>query len=251
MGVLPLPSSVSLKCSDNWNLIMRTGKSNQKYKVLKSMSVGKFTGVYGVHPIYRLELPYLIHDLRIGLLGGSFDPPHEGHLHISKWAMKQLQLNQVWWLITDRNPLKDRTPAPVKHRLQSAKQFVKDPRIRISCLENCIQSKHTVTTLSYLRRKFSTVKFVWLMGADNLNQFTNWYYWEQIIYQMPIAVFPRPGYSVSAASSKANKIFCNNWIKSDFVERLVNMDAPAWALLSTPLCKISSTSIRRKGAWSN
>ena len=138
--------------------------------------------------------------MRIGLLGGSFNPPHAAHRAISLFAMKRLQLDRVWWLVTPGNPLKnhDGLHALARARRSRAK-VADDPRIDVSCLEAVIGTRYTVDTIIYLRRRVSGVRFVWIMGADNLAQFHRWEDWRRIATDLPIAVIDRPPQSFPRA----------------------------------------------------
>lgn len=202
-----------------------------------------------IHPRHSLGLPPVYSGMKIGLFGGSFDPPHKGHLHVSQWAFRQLSVDQVWWLVTTQNPMKNKVSASIEQRVQAAKEFVNDPRITITCLENHIGFQYTLFTLCYLKQKFVGLKFVWMMGSDNLQSFEHWHQRKQIIKQMPIAVFPRPGFAVSTVTNKAKRLLGTNRIKDDFATNLIYMDAPVWAILSVPHCHSSSSSIRNKGVW--
>ena len=143
--------------------------------------------------------------MRIGLLGGSFNPPHEAHRAISLFALKRLQLDRVWWLVTPGNPLKDN--ARTARRSPSASRpratLRDDPRIDVSGLEAVIGTRYTVDTIRYLRRRCSGVHFVWIMGADNLAQFHRWQNWRRIAAEVPIAVIDRPPQSFRALAAPA------------------------------------------------
>jgi nicotinate-nucleotide adenylyltransferase len=135
--------------------------------------------------------------LRIGLLGGSFDPAHEGHRHVSDVALKALKLDYVWWLVSPGNPLKP-APAELATRLAAARQLAHAPRIRVTDIERALHTRYTADTVAALRRRFPRVQFIWLMGSDNLEQFSRWWRWRRIAALVPIAVVRRPG-SVLAA----------------------------------------------------
>ena len=197
---------------------------------------------------HSLGLPPLVPGLRIGLLGGSFDPPHEGHVQVTEWAFRRLALNQVWWLVAARNPLKDRLPAGVRRRIQAARECVTDPRITVTDLEIRIGSVHTAVTLEFLKKKYPLVRFVWLMGSDNLEGFRNWHRWRDIVQSMPVAVFPRPGHRVSAICH-TEEIWGRHRVSPERSHELAGISPPAWTLLSMPLCGRSSTAIRFRGGW--
>ena len=138
--------------------------------------------------------------LRIGLLGGSFNPAHAGHLYVSETALKRLHLDSVWWLVSPGNPLKDSTGmAPLGDRLEGARQVAAhEPRIHVSALEAGLRTIYTIDTVKALRRRFPRLEFVWLMGSDNLGQFSRWRDWQALARLVPIAVVQRPG-SIMAA----------------------------------------------------
>ena len=138
--------------------------------------------------------------LRIGLLGGSFNPAHAGHLYVSETALKRLELDSVWWLVTPGNPLKDSASlAPLARRLQAARRMAAhEPRIHVSALEQRLHTVYTIDTVKALQRRFPAVDFVWLMGSDNLKQFSRWRRWQDLARLVPIAVVQRPG-SIMAA----------------------------------------------------
>ena len=139
---------------------------------------------------------------RIGLLGGSFNPAHRGHLHLSLTALQRLDLDEVWWLVSPQNPLKPVAGmAPFAARLDQARQVAAGhKRIRVTDLENRLGGSHyTADTLKALRRRFPRLRFVWLMGGDNLVQIRHWERWAEIFRTVPIAVFDRPSYSAKGA----------------------------------------------------
>ena len=123
----------------------------------------------------------------IGLLGGSFDPAHEGHVHITREALKRMGLDQVWWLVTPGNPLKARQPAPLADRILRAKAVMRDPRVKITALEARLGTRSTADTIDRLKSIYPGVTFVWLMGADNLVQFHKWGRWRDILRAVPVS----------------------------------------------------------------
>jgi len=141
--------------------------------------------------------------LRIGLLGGSFNPAHAGHLYVSETARKRLRLDAVWWLVSPGNPLKDKSSmAPLKARLDGARKIAgRDPAIHVGALEQQLGTIYTVDTVKALQRRFPKVRFVWLMGSDNLEQFSRWRRWDEIARHIPIAVIQRPGSILAALNA--------------------------------------------------
>lgn len=185
----------------------------------------------------------------IGLLGGSFDPAHRGHAHITREALKRFGLDEVWWLVTPGNPLKTRGPAPMATRMAAANAVMDHPRVRITDLESRMGTRFTAETLAHLRARYPSVRFVWLMGADNLTEFHHWDRWREIFGQVPIGVLARPGQRISARMSPAASQFERFRIRGREAARLAVADPPAWCFLNVPMLDISSTEIRAQGEW--
>jgi len=184
---------------------------------------------------------------RVGLLGGSFNPAHAGHLHITAQALKHLDLDQVWWLVSPQNPLKPRRGmAPFALRLQEARRIATaDRRIIVTDLESRLgSSRYTADTLKALRHRFPRLRFIWLMGSDNLAQIPRWERWPEIFQSVPIAVFDRPSYSLKALSGTAAKRFVRERVPASGARRLAEMKPPAWAFFHARLDHRSATRIR-------
>ncbi|MEW6766886.1 MAG: nicotinate-nucleotide adenylyltransferase [Pseudomonadota bacterium] len=196
-------------------------------------------------------IPLHTDGMRIGLLGGSFNPPHEAHRAISLFALKRLKLDRIWWLVSPGNPLKDTTSLPaLEQRVKAAETIANDPRIDVSCLETVIGTRYTYDTISFLRRRCSGVRFVWLMGADNLAQFNHWESWRRIADLMPIAVIDRPPDSFRALSSVAAKALAPYRVDEQDSGTLANREAPAWVFLTGLKSDLSSTRLRNPdGSW--
>ena len=199
-----------------------------------------------LHPV-----PLHTDGMRIGLLGGSFNPAHEAHRAISLFAMKRLNLDRVWWLISPGNPLKDTRALPsLDARLEEARRVAHHPRIDASRLESVIGTRYTVDTISYLRRRCSGVRFVWIMGADNLAQFDRWESWRRIADLVPIAVVDRPPDSFRALSSTAAKALSPYRLDERDAATLAERSAPAWVFLTGMKSDLSSTQLRNPdGSW--
>ena len=144
--------------------------------------------------------------LVIGLLGGSFNPAHEGHYHVSLTAMKRLGLDYVWWLVSPGNPLKH-APAPLEKRLAAARGHARHPRILVSDIERQMGTRYTIDTVRALKRRFPQVKFVWLMGSDNLESFHLWRNWREIARALPLVVVQRPGSIMALAHAAPRRYF--------------------------------------------
>lgn len=190
---------------------------------------------------------------RVGLLGGSFNPAHEGHRHISLMALKRLGLDQVWWLVTPQNPLKSAADtAALDLRVATAQAKARHPRIVVTALEAQLGTRYTAETLAELRRRFPRTRFVWLMGADNLRQIPHWRGWTRIFGMVPVAVFPRHPYAIPALVGKAARRFARNRVDAGRSRELPLTEPPAWVFLDGPLHPASATEIRRRGdsrAW--
>jgi nicotinate-nucleotide adenylyltransferase len=180
-------------------------------------------------------------------LGGSFNPAHGGHLHLSLLAFKHLDLDEVWWLVSPQNPLKPLAGmAPFAVRLEQARRVAAAyPRIVISDLENRLGSSYyTADTLKGLRRRLPRLRFAWLMGADNLVQLRGWQRWSEIFRAVPIAVFDRPSHSFKALSGLAARRFARHRVPVSAARRLAEMRPPVWVFFRTPLDARSATRIR-------
>ncbi len=186
--------------------------------------------------------------LRVGLLGGSFNPAHEGHLYISEQALKRLGLDQVWWLVSPQNPLKPRAGmAPFAERVAGARALVRDPRIKVRDLEQRFGTVYTIDTLRRLSRLHG-IRFVLLIGADNLAQLPRWRRWVEILARVPVAVFARLPYSRVALAGPAAKRFAAARIPAERARDLADRPPPAWVFLPVRPHPASSTAIR-EGRW--
>ena len=186
---------------------------------------------------------------RIGLLGGSFNPAHPGHRHVSLEALKRLALDEVWWLVSPQNPLKPaRGMASFEKRLANAAEYANHPRIRVLALEEKLGTRFTLDTLKALQPLFPHQQFVWLMGADNLTQLRRWRDWPQIFRRVPIAVFARPTYCQRALAEMAAQRFHRYRIAANRSRGLAAMAPPAWTFLRSRLDASSATAIRSRRA---
>ena len=167
----------------------------------------------------RAGFPIASKGMVIGLLGGSFDPAHEGHVHLTRQALARMGLDRVWWLVTPGNPLKARQPAPMAARLARARALMTDPRVKITDLEAKLGTRATIDTLVRLQAIYPGVHFVWLMGADNLVQFHKWSRWRDILRAVPVGVLARPGLGLAARTSVAARAFGVNQIAREFARQ--------------------------------
>ncbi len=195
----------------------------------------------------RAGFPVARKGMVIGLLGGSFDPAHGGHVHITREALKRMGLDRVWWLVSPGNPLKTRGPAPLADRMAHARKVMRDPRVVVTDLEARLGTRFTAETLKSLKALYPGVRFVWLMGADNLVQFHRWDSWEDILRMVPVGVLARPGWGVRARMSKAARIYGGDLV--DRGEVLRSKPAPAWCFVNLPMDGSSSSAIRAQGGW--
>jgi nicotinate-nucleotide adenylyltransferase len=195
----------------------------------------------------RQGFPIAAKGMVIGLLGGSFDPAHEGHAHLTREAIARMGLDKVWWLVTPGNPLKARQPAPMAERVARAREVMPDPKVEITDLETRLGTRSTIDTLTKLKALYPGVHFVWLMGADNLVQFHKWNRWRDILRAVPVGVFARPGSGVAARMSVAARAFRVHQV--DRGETLRDKPAPAWCFVNMPMNKASSSAIRARGDW--
>jgi len=180
----------------------------------------------------------------IGLLGGSFDPPHRGHLYISIEAKKIFSLEEIWWLITPQNPLKISKPATYNERFNNCNNITKGTPIIIKEIEKKINSQYTYQTLNYLLKKYTRIKFYWLMGADNLINFHKWQHWRQIFNEISVVIFKRHGYNNRALNSITSKTFATAQIKSLHLHQELFQILPSWTWVNNREIKISSSEIR-------
>jgi len=184
---------------------------------------------------------------KIGLLGGSFNPAHEGHLEISLIALKRLELDAVWWLVSPQNPLKSAADmAALGTRMAHARSAADDPRIHVTDLEAHFGSRYTVDTLDNLLTLLPATRFVWLMGADNLAQLPQWKDWKKIIQIVTFAIFDRPGYSSALEESEAAVYLRDSKIPAVQPAKLCSFNPPAWTIIRETENPLSSTEIRRK-----
>ncbi|HEV7877236.1 nicotinate-nucleotide adenylyltransferase [Bradyrhizobium sp.] len=196
-------------------------------------------------------IPLYTNGMRVGLLGGSFNPPHLAHRAISLFAIKRLKLDRVWWLVTPGNPLKQNGALQdLDQRIEAARQIADDPRIDVSCLESVIGTRYTVDTITYLRRRAAGPRFVWIMGADNLAQFHRWQNWRRIASEVPIAVIDRPPQSFRALAAPAAQALARYRLPENEAGRLADQSAPAWVFLTGMKMSLSSTGLRNPdGSW--
>ena len=207
----------------------------------------------GTAPLLRrcgglAHLPAHGRGMRIGLFGGSFNPPHEGHRLASLAALARLGLDCVWWIVTPGNPLKDISVLPgLRQRMAAAQNLAADPRIKITGLEADIGTRYSHDTIGYLKRRCPGVDFVWIMGADNLAGFHRWQRWRDIIDMVPLAIIDRPGATLRAVHGRASAILAPFRLDETDGLLLPGARPPAWVFLHGPRSSQSSTALRLAG----
>jgi nicotinate-nucleotide adenylyltransferase len=199
--------------------------------------------------IFRHDLPRAVPGQVVGLLGGSFDPPHRGHVHVTQEAIKRLRLDQVWWLVSPGNPLKRLGPAPLERRLAASDALVRHPRVEVTDIEARIGTRYTAETLRALRRRHPGVRFVWLMGADNLATLHHWDDWVSIMEMIPVGVLARPDMGLRAGLSPAARRFARARLPEAASRLLPFATPPAWCFVRMPMLDLSSSAIRARGDW--
>lgn len=194
----------------------------------------------------RAGLPHVGAGMAVGLLGGSFDPAHAGHVHVTLEALKRLGLDRVWWLVSPGNPLKPFGPAPLARRMARARALMRHPRVDVTDVEAHLGTRHTARTVAALQARWPGVRFVWLMGADNLATFHLWEDWRDILARVPVAVLGRPGERIAARTSPAATIYRRYRVPPG---RIGLRAPPAWTFLDVPMHAASSSAIRSVGGW--
>lgn len=192
-----------------------------------------------------LRMPYVESGMTVGLFGGSFNPPHEGHGLVAETALRKLGLDQLWWMVTPGNPLKDNhNLAPLSQRLALSEKIAGNPRIKVTAFEQALGQSYTARTLDFVRARNRGVRFVWIMGADNLRSFHRWQDWRRIVGTFPIAVIDRPGSTLAYLSSRMARTFERARIDEDDALTLAFQPAPAWTFIHGPRSPLSSTALR-------
>jgi nicotinate-nucleotide adenylyltransferase len=192
-----------------------------------------------------LKLPPHGAGQRIGLFGGSFNPAHQGHYMVALYALKTLQLDWVWWLVSPQNPLKDPSITDdYAKRLAYTRRVASHPRFVVTDIEQQMHTRYTEDTLHQVNRLAPDVSFVWIMGADSLASLHRWHHWLDIMNAVPLAVLARPGYSIPALRGPAATRFAKDRVASPAAVLAARL--PAWTFVTMPLRKESSTAIRKR-----
>lgn len=195
-----------------------------------------------------LRVPPTRPGMTVGLFGGSFNPPHAGHLHVAETALERLRLDRVWVMVTPGNPLKTRAGLPpLAARIAAARRLFRDPRILVTGLEAGLGSVYSWATVGRLVATRPGVRFVWIMGADNLGSFHRWQHWRRIAAAVPIAVVDRPNSTLAALSSRAAVVLSQSRVPEAEAGGLASRKPPAWIFLHGPRNSLSSTALRAAG----
>ena len=189
------------------------------------------------------KLPLAFPGMRIGLFGGSFNPPHAGHVAASLTALKRLRLDRVWWLVSPQNPLKQNAP-PLEKRLAQARALIRDPRLIATDIEAKLGTRYTADTLAALKLRYPSVRFVFIIGADNMAGLPRWKNWTGIMEQVPLAVVARPGYAFTVLNTKAAQRYSHARLPAEGAPLLAATPAPAWTFLLGRLDPSASREIR-------
>lgn len=194
-----------------------------------------------------LRMPHVERGMTVGLFGGSFNPPHEGHLLVAEIAMRRLALDNLWWMVTPGNPLKSRSElASLSDRIAASEKLIDDPRIKVTAFEQALDTRFTADTVAHVATRNPGIRFVWIMGADSLKTFHLWQNWRQIVATFPIAVIDRPGATLSFLSSTMARAYDHARIDEEDAAGLAMRAAPAWTFLHDRRSPISSTQLRAK-----
>jgi len=194
-----------------------------------------------------LKIPHVEDGMAVGLFGGSFNPPHDGHRHVALTALQRLQLDRLWWLVSPGNPLKQNDGLPsLGERISRSRSLMQHPRIDVTGCEAILKTKYSADLVSHLVRRYPAVRFVWIMGADNLTNFHRWERWQDIARSVPICIVDRPGDTLATRSSQAAKKFMYARVDESDARLLKYRGAPAWTFIHGPKMALSSTVLRER-----
>lgn len=181
----------------------------------------------------------------VGLFGGSFNPAHAGHRHVAEAGLRELQLDQVWWLVSPQNPLKSRQPSAID-RAKTVEALKLPYAMQVSHVETTLQTRYTIDLLQQLRQRYPNTRFVYMIGSDNLAQMPRWKDWRKLFDLVPIAVISRPGAPIKARLGHVARQMASSRISEHQAHTLQDCSAPCWTYLTLPLNPVSSSAIRAK-----
>ena len=188
----------------------------------------------------------LARGMKVGLFGGTFDPPHSGHLHVARTALTRLGLDRIWWLVSPQNPLKDRRAGEFLRRFIDVEALADAPFMTVTDIERRLGVTRTADLIAALKIRYPGVDFVWVMGADNLRSFHRWARWRELMHSAPVAVISRPQDPVRARLAPAPRIYAHARRPERAAKNLASASAPAWTYLVEPLNSTSSTALRAR-----
>lgn len=192
-----------------------------------------------------LRMPHVEKGMAVGLFGGSFNPPHDGHGLVAEIALRALELDQLWWIVTPGNPLKaGREQLSLAKRLALSQEMAESPFIKVTAFEAGSSIRYTADMIATVKARNPGVNFVWIMGADNLRDFHLWQRWQTIVRTVPIAVIDRPGATLAFLSSKMAQTFSRSRVDESDAGKLARIRPPAWTFIHGPRSSLSSTAIR-------
>lgn len=199
----------------------------------------------------HLIMPPTVPGMVVGLFGGSFNPPHAGHALVAEIALRRLNLDRLWWMVTPGNPLKSRGElAPLAERIALSERLIHDPAVQVTAFEKSLGTGYTAKTLAFVKARNPHVRFIWVMGADNLKSFHRWQNWRRIAETFPIAVIDRPGSTLSYLSSKMARTYDYARVDEEDAGILWKRRAPAWTFIHGPRSTLSSTALRAERSGS-
>lgn len=182
--------------------------------------------------------------MKIGLYGGSFDPPHAGHRHVALTAKKRLGLDAVWWLVAPHNPLKADAPAELQARVDAISALIPEPGHVVSTIEDQLGTRYTIDIIRHLTDRHPDVRFVWIMGADGLGSFHRWGQWREIAARVPLCVIARGGMPLKWRLGRAARELAPHRIPASRARTLANGQAPGWTYITAPLHAEASSDLR-------
>ncbi len=190
--------------------------------------------------------PFLSSGQTIALFGGSFDPPHAGHRLVAEGALSSLGVDYIWWMVSPQNPLKPNTASELETRLTATRALAEHGQFHVDAVEAELGTQYAIDTVRALKTRYPDVRFIWLLGADNLSQMHQWKDWQDLMREIPVAVYPRGTDLPAALEAPATLAFLDAQVPSAQASQLKDTPAPAWVLLQGALSPLSSTALRRQ-----